>query len=67
MGHEEAVGWVGLLRDAGGWGIAVLEAGAIAVLWRQLSADRALLVELLDKKSREILEAAKDARRGGQP
>lgn len=65
MDHQQAVGWVEFLRDAGGWGIAVVEAAVIVVLWRQLIGTNKMIMELLDKKSRELLEAANDARRGG--
>jgi len=65
MDHQQAVGWVEFIRDAGGWGIAVIEAAVIVIMARHIVGLNRDVMALLDKKSRELLEAANDARRGG--
>jgi hypothetical protein len=50
---ETATAWVNFLRDAGGWGIAVVEAFVLVFLWRRyeakLDAKDARLFALLDR------------------
>lgn len=52
------------LRDAGGWGLAVLEAGVIVFLWRKLDATNQKIFNLLDKTN-EILSVIQG--RPGRP
>jgi hypothetical protein len=56
MTPTEAGTWVQFLRDAGGWGLSVVEAGVIWYLWRELKAKDLRLFTLLDRTN-EILAA----------
>lgn len=54
MDIETAKAWVDFLRDAGGWGVAIVEAFVIVHLWRKLDSTNGKIFNLLDKTN-EIL------------
>lgn len=49
MDATTATEWVTFLREAGGWGIALVEAGVIVFLWKRLEQKDAKLFGLLDR------------------
>lgn len=49
MDIETLKAWVDFFRDAGGWGIAVVEAVVIVFLWRKLDSTNTKIFNLLDK------------------
>jgi hypothetical protein len=56
----EAQTWVTFLKEAGGWGIAVLMGFVVVVLWRENKAKDAKIFSLLEKTNEIILNAARD-------
>jgi hypothetical protein len=57
---DEATSWTTFLKDAGGWGVSVIEFGVIMYMWRTFRED----LKSKDDKIISVLEKQNDVIRG---
>lgn len=55
MTPESVNTWVEFFREAGGWGLAVVEGFVVVFLWRKLEAKDERLFQVLDKTNEILL------------
>lgn len=63
---DEAMTWVNVIKDAGGWGVALIEGYVILKLYGQARGDRDEVIKIIREQNQTVNNTVSALKAGGQ-